>query len=66
MVKVCQLVIAQVYASACFGGNRQCVNAFETCQRHVPTVLMKSHFRHTRFTPYKVTKKIKTASIILK
>lgn len=28
--------------------------------------LMKSHFRHTSFTPYKVTKKIKTASIILK
>lgn len=31
MVKVCQLVIAQEHA-ACFAGNRQCVNAFETCQ----------------------------------
>ena len=47
MVKVCQLVIAWEHATACFGGNRQCVNAFETCRRHVPTVLMKSHFRHT-------------------
>lgn len=38
MVKVCQLVIAQGYASVCFGGNRQCVNAFETCRRHVATL----------------------------
>lgn len=28
--------------------------------------VMKSHGGHTPFTPYKVTKKIKTASIILK
>lgn len=31
-----------------------------------PYAMMKSHFGHTPFTPYKVTKKIKTASIILK
>ena len=55
--------------SAHWGGKSALIGNVSTHLKHAkacPYVLMKSHVRHTPFTPYKVTKKIKTASIILK